>query len=133
LPGIAGAPGHTRAASGTKIAIEEFFTINWQNGLLALFTCGYGDFDCDGYYVNVSCTDATLILQNSYHLFNRSLQSAFEYHLDWQEVRGIAEEIFNYLQKIYERNPRDYVTTGYAGGNLLSRIPDYQKSFLLIH
>src|ERR1700731_2963126 len=71
--------------------------------------------------------------QNSYHRFNRSLQSAFKYYLDWQLVRSIAEEILNYLQKINERNPQAFVTTGYTGENLINRIPDYRKSFLLIH
>lgn len=113
--------------------IEEFFIIKREGGLVALFTCSCGDFGCGGYYVSISCTDTALTLHNSYHRFNRSLQSEFKYHLDKQEVRGVAEEILNYLQKIHERNPRAYVTTGYTGGNLIDRIPDYQKSFLLTH
>src|SRR5216684_4430789 len=86
----------------------------------------------NGYYTNVSCTDAALILRNGYHRFNRSLQAEFEYHLDWQQVRGIAEEILTFLQKLHARNPRAYVTTGYTGENLIDRIPDYRKSLLLI-
>ncbi len=111
--------------------IEAFFAIKESNGLVPLFTCGCGDFDCDGYYVNVSCTATALILQNSYHRFNRSLQSEFEYHLDWQLVSNIAQEILTYLQKLYERNPQAYVTTGYGGENLLNRLPVYRKSPLL--
>ncbi len=112
--------------------IEAFFVIKESNGLVPLFTCGCGDFDCDGSYVNISCTDTELILQNSYHRFNRSLQSAFEYHLDWQQVSTIAQEIFIYLQKLHERNPQAYVTTGYGGENLLNRLPGYRKSPLLV-
>ncbi len=112
--------------------VEEFFAVKQQNGFVPLFTCGCGDFDCGGYYTNVSCTDAALILRNGYHCFNRSLQAEFEYHLDWQQVRGIAEEILTFLQKLHARNPRAYVTTGYTGENLIDRIPDYRKSLLLI-
>ena len=112
--------------------VEEFFAIKQQNGLVPLFTCGCGIFDCGGYYVNVSCTDLALILRNGYHRFNQSLESEFEYHLDWQQVRGIAEEILIHLQKIYARNTRAYVTTGYVGDNLIDRMPGYHKSLLLV-
>jgi hypothetical protein len=112
--------------------VEAFFVIKESNGLVPLFTCGCGIFGCGGYYVNVSCTDTALILQNSYHRFNRSLQSAFEYHLDWQQVSTIAQEILIYLQKLQERNPHAYVTTGYGGENLLNRLPDFRKSPLLV-
>ena len=37
-----------------------------------------------------------------------------------------------YLQKVYERNPGAYVTTGHAGENLLDRLSDYRKSLLLV-
>ena len=112
--------------------VEEFFVLKERDGLVPLFTCGCGDFGCGGYYVDVSCTDTNLILRNSYHRFNRSLQSAFEYHLDWKEVKVIAEEIIAYLQKIQEVNPQAYVTNGYVGGNLIERLPDYRKSSLLV-
>lgn len=112
--------------------VEEFLAVKQQNGLVPLFTCGCGEFDCGGYYTNVSCTATALILRNGYHRFNRSLQAVFEYHLDWQQVRRIAEEILIYLQKIHTHNPRADVTTGYAGENLIDRIPDYRKSPLLI-
>ena len=112
--------------------VEAFFAIKQSSGLVPLFTCGCGDFGCGGYYVDVSCTDAALILHNSYHRFNRSLQSEFDYFLDWQQVRGIAQEILTYLEKIHERNPRAYVTTGYVGGNLLDHLPDYRKSLKLV-
>ncbi len=61
----------------------------------------------------------------------RSLQSVFEYHLDWQQVKAIAQEIFSYLQKIYEHNSQAYVTLGYTGENLLDCLPDYRRSSLL--
>lgn len=112
--------------------VETFFAIKQHNGLAPLFTCGCGDFGCGGYYVDVSCTDTALVLHNSYHRFNHTLQSEFEYHLDWQEVRGVAEEILVYLQKLYQRNPQAYVTTGHCGENLLLRIPDYLKSSILV-
>lgn len=112
--------------------VEAFFAIKQQNGLVPLFTCGCGDFDCGGYYVNVSCTDTALVLHNSYHRFNRTLQSQFQYHLDWQEVRGVAEEILVYLQEIHKRNPQAYVTTGHGGENLLNRVPDYLESSILV-
>jgi hypothetical protein len=73
--------------------VEAFFAIKQENELVPLFTCGCGDFGCGGYYVNVSCTETAFILRNSYHLFNQSLQSEFEYNLDWQQVRNVAEEI----------------------------------------
>ncbi len=111
--------------------IEAFFVIKESNGLVPLFTCGCGDFECGGFYVNISCTDTALILQNSYHRVNRSLQSEFEYHLDWQQVSTMAQEIFIYLQKLHMRDPQAYVTTGYSGENLLNRLPDYRKSPLL--
>ena len=111
--------------------VEEFFTLKERKGLVPLFTCGCGDFGCGGYYVDVTCTDSALILRNSYHRFNRSLQSTFEYHLDWQQVKGIAEEIIACLQKIQELDPQAYVTSGYVGGNLIERLPDYRRSLLL--
>ncbi len=98
--------------------IVAFFAIKQENELVPLFTCGCGDFGCEGYYVNVSCTDTALILRNSYHRFNRSLQSEFEYNLDWQQVRNIAEEILTFLEKIREGKPKAYVTSGYGGENL---------------
>ncbi|MHB8597250.1 MAG: hypothetical protein ACYDER_10605 [Ktedonobacteraceae bacterium] len=112
--------------------VEAFFAIKESKGLVPLFTCGCGIFGCGGYFVNISCTDTALILQNSYHRFNRSLQAEFEYHLDWQQVSNIAQEIFSYLQKLYERNPQAYVTTGYGGENLLNHLPDFRKSPLLV-
>ncbi|HCI81357.1 MAG TPA: hypothetical protein DHW02_16890 [Ktedonobacter sp.] len=112
--------------------VEEFFALKEHDGLVPLFTCVCGDFGCGGYYVDVACTDTDLILRNSYHRFNRSLQSTFEYHLDWQQVKGVAEEIIAYLQKIQELNPQAFVTNGYVGGNLLARLPDYRKSSLLV-
>jgi hypothetical protein len=111
--------------------VEAFFTIKEANGLVPLFTCGCGDFDCGGFYVGVTCTDVALVLHNSYHRGNRSLQLAFEYHLDWQQVKGIAQEIFSYLQKIYERDSQAYVTLGYTGENVLDRLPNYHLSSLL--
>jgi hypothetical protein len=111
--------------------VEAFFDIKESNGLVPLFTCGCGDFSCGGSYVCISCTDTALILRNSYHRFNRSLQSSFEYHLDWLQVRNIAQEIFSYLQKLHERYPRAYVTTGYTGDNLLDHLSNYRKSPLL--
>ena len=111
--------------------VETFFTLKGQQDHVPLFTCGCGDFGCGGYYVHVSCTDTALLLQNSYHRFNHLLQKEFEYHLAWQEVRGVAQEILVYLQKIREHNPQAYVTTGYGGENLLKRIDAYRKSPLL--
>ncbi len=92
--------------------VEAFFAIKQENELVPLFTCSCGDFDCGGYFVNVSCTDTALILRNSYHRFNQSLESEFAYHLDWQQVRNVAEEILTYLEKIHEGNPKAYVTSG---------------------
>ena len=112
--------------------VAEFFALKERKGLVPLFTCGCGDFGCGGYCVDVSCTDSALILRNSYHRFNRSLQSTFEYHLDWQQVKGIAEEILAYLQKIQELDPHAYVTVGYVGENLIERLPQYRKSLLLV-
>jgi hypothetical protein len=112
--------------------IEAFFTLKEASGLVPLFTCGCGVFGCGGYYVGVSCTDEALILRNSYHRGNRSLQAAFEYHLDWQQVSGIAQEIYSYLQKMHERNSQAYVTLGYGGENLLDRLPAYLQSPLLM-
>ena len=111
--------------------VNAFFNLRESNGLSPLFVCGCGDFGCGGYYVGVSCTNTALILQNSYHRFNRSLQTAFEYHLAWSQVRNIAQEIFVYLQKIQERNPQANVTIGYCGDNLLDHLPEYSKSPLL--
>lgn len=111
--------------------VDKFFAIKQQNELVPLFTCGCGDFDCGGYYVNVSCTDIALILRNSYHRFNQSLESEFEYHLDRQQTRDIAEEIVSHLEKIHEENPRAYVTSGYGGENLINCLPKFRKSFLL--
>jgi hypothetical protein len=74
--------------------VEAFFTIKETNGLVPLFTCGCGDFDCDGSFVDAICTDTALLLRNSYHR-NHSLQSTFEYQLDWPQVEGIAQEIFS--------------------------------------
>jgi hypothetical protein len=112
--------------------IEAFFAIKQAEELVPLFTCGCGIFECGGYYVDVSPTDTALILHNGYHRFNRSVQSPFEYFLDWQQVRDIAQEIITYLEKIHERNPRAHITTGYAGGNLLDHLPDYRKSLTLV-
>ena len=111
---------------------EAFFAIEQENELVPLFTCGCGDFGCGGYYVNVYCTDTAVILRNGYNRFNQSLESEFEYHLDWQQVRDIAEEILTYLEKIHDRNPGAYVTSGYGGENLINRLPKFRKSFLLV-
>lgn len=112
--------------------VEAFFAIKQENELVPLFTCGCGDFGCGGYYVNVSCTEIALILRNSYHRFNQSLQSEFEYHLDWQQVRNIAEEILISLEKKHQGNPKAYVTSGYGRENLINRLPKFRKSFLLV-
>jgi hypothetical protein len=112
--------------------VEAFFAIKQENELVPLFTCGCGDFGCGGYYVNVSCADTALILRNSYHHFNQSLQSELDYKLDWQQVRNIAEEILTYLEKIREGKPKAYVTSGYGGENLINRLPNFRKSFLLV-
>src|SRR5260370_38477030 len=86
--------------------VEAFFAIKKENELVPLFTCGCGDFGCRGYYINVSYTDTAFILRNGYHRFNQTLESEFEYRLDWQQVRNIAEEIITYLKKIQECNPK---------------------------
>jgi hypothetical protein len=112
--------------------IEAFFAIKQENALVPLFTCGCGIFDCGGYYVNVSCTDTAFILRNGYHRFHQSLESEFEYQLDWQQVRSITGEILTYLEKIHERNPRAFITTGYFRDNLISHLSDFRRSFLLV-
>jgi hypothetical protein len=112
--------------------VEVFFAIKKEHEFVPLLTCGCGDFDCNGYYVNVSYIDRTLILRNGYHRFNQTLESEFEYQLDWQQVRDIAEEILTYLEKIHERNPRAFITTGYFQDNLISHLPDFRESFLLV-
>ena len=108
--------------------VEAFFAIKQENELVPLFTCGCGDFGCGGYYVNVSCTETAFILRNGYHRFNQTLESEFEYHLDWQQVRSIAEEILTYLEKIHERNPGAFITTGYSQDNLIDHLIDYRQS-----
>ena len=112
--------------------VEAFFAIKLENELVPLFTCGCGDFGCKGYYVNVSRTEIALILRNGYHRFNQTLESEFEYQLDWQQVRDVAEEILTYLEKIHESKPGAYITSGYGGENLIDRMPDYRQSFLLV-
>ena len=112
--------------------VEAFLAIKQENELVPLFTCGCGDFGCRGYYVNVSCTETAFILRNGYHRFNQTLESEFEYHLDWQQVRNVAEEILTYLEKIYMRNPGAYITSGYGGENLIDRMPDFHQSLLLV-
>jgi hypothetical protein len=112
--------------------VEAFFAIKQENGLVPLFTCGCGDFDCKGYYVNVLCTNTALILHNGYHRFNHSLESEFEYQLDWQQARNVAEDIITYLEKIQERNPGAFITTGYFQDNLINHLTDYRQSFLLV-
>jgi hypothetical protein len=111
---------------------EAFFALKEHNGRVPLFTCGCGEFGCGGYYVNVSTAESALILRNSYHRFDHSLQSTFEYQLDWSQIRSIAEEILAYLQQIQVRNPDAYVTVGYGGANLLDRLLAYSKSSLLV-
>lgn len=91
-----------------------------------------GDFDCGGYYVNVFCTNTAFILHNSYQRFNQSLESEFEYQLDWQQVRNVAEDILTYREKIGESNPRAIVTSGYGPINLIEYIPDFRQSFLMV-
>jgi hypothetical protein len=112
--------------------VEAFFAIKKEHELVPLFTCGCGDFDCGGYYVKVFCTDTALILRNGHHRFIYSLPSEFEYQLGWQQVRDIAEEIITYLEKIQERNPKAYVTTGYGGENLIDHLTDFRQSFLMV-
>jgi hypothetical protein len=112
--------------------VEAFFAIKKDHELVPLFTCGCGDFDCGGYYVNVSCTDTALILRNCHHRYIYSLPSEFEYQLEWQQVRSIAEEIITYLEKIQKRNPKAYVTTGYGGENLIDYLTDFRQSFLMV-
>ena len=112
--------------------VEAFFAIKKDHERVPLFTCGCGDFDCGGYYVDVSCTDTAFILCNSYHRFNQSLESKFEYQLDWQQVGDIAEEILTYLEKIDERNPRAFITTGYFQDNLIDHLTDFRQSFLIV-
>lgn len=112
--------------------VEAFFAIKQENELVPLFTCGCGDFDCGGYYVNVSYADTALILRNSFHRFNQSLQSEFDYKLDWQQVRNVAQEILTYLEKIREDKPKAYFTSGYGGENLINRLPNFRKRFLLV-
>jgi hypothetical protein len=36
--------------------VEAFFAIKRDHELVPLFTCGCGIFECEGYYVDVSCT-----------------------------------------------------------------------------
>ena len=112
--------------------LEAFFAINQENELVPLFTCGCGIFDCGGYFVNVSCTDTAFILRNGYHRFHQTLESEFEFQLDWQQVRSIAEEILTYLEKIHERNPGAFITTGYSQDNLIDHLIDYRQSFLMV-
>jgi len=112
--------------------VEAFFAIKQENELVPLFTCGCGIFDCGGYFVNVSCTDTAFILRNGYHRFHQTLESEFEYQLDWQQVRSIAEEILTYLEKIQERNPGAFITTGYFQDNLIDHLTDFCQSFLLV-
>ena len=111
---------------------EAFFAIKKDNKRVPLFTCGCGIFDCGGCYVNISCTDTAFILRNSYHRFNQTLESEFEYQLDWQQVRDIAGEILTYLEKIHERNPGVFITTGYFQDNLINHLTDYRQSFLMV-
>ncbi|HEY6285487.1 MAG TPA: hypothetical protein VIX20_07485 [Ktedonobacteraceae bacterium] len=112
--------------------VEAFFAIKQENELVPLFTCGCGDFGCGGYYVNISCNETGLILRNCHHRYIYSLPSEFEYQLEWQQVRSIAEEIITYLEKIQKRNPKAYVTTGYGGENLIDYLTDFRQSFLMI-
>ena len=112
--------------------VVAFFAIKQENELVPLFTCGCGVFDCGGYYVNVFCTDTALILRNSYHRFHQTLESEFEYKLDWHQVRSIAEEILTYLEKLHERNPGAFITTGYFQDNLIDHLTDYRQSFLMV-
>ena len=112
--------------------VEAFFAIKQEKELVPLFTCGCGDFDCDGYYVNVSCTDTALILRDGHHRYIYSLPSEFEYQLEWQQVRDVAEEILTYLQKIHERNSKAYITTGYGGENLIDHLTEFRQSFLMV-
>ena len=112
--------------------VGAFFAIKQKNELVPLFTCGCGDFGCRGYYVNVSCTETAFILRNGYNRFNQSLESKFEYQLDWQQVRDVAVEILTYLEKIYERNPRAFITTGYFQDNLIDHLTDFRQSFLMV-
>ena len=111
--------------------VGAFFSIKKNHERVPLFTCGCGVFDCGGYYVNVFCTDTVLILRNSYHRFHQTLESEFEYQLDWQQVRSIAEEILTYLEKLHERNPGAFITTGYFQDNLIDHLTDYRQSFLI--
>lgn len=111
--------------------VEAFFAIEQENELVPLFTCGCGVFDCGGYYVNVFCTDTALILRNSYHRFHQTLESEFEYQLDWHQGRSIAEEILTYLEKLHERNPGAFITTGYWQDNLIDHLTEFRQSFLM--
>lgn len=112
--------------------LETFFALKELHGQVPLFTCGCGVFGCGGYYVDVSPTQEALIIHNSYHRFTHNLQEEFEYHLNWQQIRGIAEEILTYLQKIQERNPQAYVTQAYWSDNLLDHIPNYRRSSIFV-
>ncbi len=112
--------------------LDAFFAVKEQQGQVPLFTCGCGDFGCGGYYVDVVCTNEALTLHNSYHRFNHTLQAEFEYLLEWQQVRGVAEEIVTCLQKVQERNPQAFVTLGHCGENLLDRINEYRRSRIFV-
>ena len=105
--------------------VDEFFKAIRKSGRFPLFTCGCGHFGCSGYYVDVVCTATAWVLRNRYHPHNEQLMEEFEYHIPWQQVRTVAQEIVNYLQGLQVQYPHHEITAGVVGLNLTSHIADY--------
>ncbi len=49
----------------------------------------------------------------------------FEYHILWQQVKTVAQEIVNYLQALHVQYPHHEIAAGVVGLNLTSHIADY--------
>lgn len=113
-----------------NLDVDAFFVSLGSDGYYPLFTCECGTFGCGGYYVEVHHDHDGINLINAYAPLSQldpdEIINEFHYHLDWEDVLALGEEIIGIMNEISAKAADRRICCGAYGNDIAGKIDEYQ-------
>ena len=97
--------------------IHQFYNLIENDGVLPLFTCSCGDFECGGQFVEIEKYDEGFQLRKLFDRNNNFIKT-LDFKLTWDDMIIIGNEIIETISEIEHKNSDIKICNGTMGDDL---------------
>lgn len=97
--------------------IHQFFNLIVNDGVLPLFTCSCGDFECGGQFVEIEKIAEGFQLSKLFDR-NNNFMRTLDFKLSWDDMIIIGNEIIEAISEIDHKYPDVSICNGTMGDDL---------------